>query len=201
MSVKPRAINELAELFSRIHQLPRLQTINLSFYPSHENWLRVNIQTSILGALVADFSIRTLQNLISLSLHNLRPLYLRPSSLPHFKPYCIPYGASNCPFACQNAWTTHAGSTFGAPSAHTRSSHQRSTPLGSLLCTPTYLLAHYLACPSTHCTFRIYVRSPCACSSSSLPWASSLSSSSMPPPSRSLSSSRAYCPSTLTPRR
>ncbi|KAI9453706.1 hypothetical protein BJY52DRAFT_1189402 [Lactarius psammicola] len=52
---------ELASSFSRVHQLPHLETINLTFYPVYDNLLnsdgrgRPALQASILGALAASF--------------------------------------------------------------------------------------------------------------------------------------------------
>ncbi|KAI9453704.1 hypothetical protein BJY52DRAFT_804066 [Lactarius psammicola] len=76
--VRTNAIQELASSFSRVHQLPHLETINLTFYPVYDNLLnsdgqgRPALQTSILGALAASFSVCTPPKLTTLSLHNLR---------------------------------------------------------------------------------------------------------------------------------
>jgi hypothetical protein len=76
MPIRPSVISELACSFSRVHQLPRLETLNLMFYGK---WLdpdgkcRLPVQESILGALAASFSIRAPPTLTSLSLHNLYP--------------------------------------------------------------------------------------------------------------------------------
>ena len=78
--VRTSAIPELADSFSRIHQLPRLEAIKLTFFPvdTHDSELdwdvegRYTLQASILTALAASFSIRAPTGLISLSLHNLR---------------------------------------------------------------------------------------------------------------------------------
>lgn len=84
-SIKTSAIPELSSSFSRIHQLPRLETINLVFFevsdePRHDSDIecRLALQASILGALVDSFSIRVPPKLTSLFLHNLRTWDLTP---------------------------------------------------------------------------------------------------------------------------
>ena len=78
ISVRTSAIPELAGSFSRIHQLPRLEAIKLTFFPIDIYELdcdvegRNSLQASIITALAASFSIRAPTGLISLSLHNLR---------------------------------------------------------------------------------------------------------------------------------
>ena len=76
-SIIKSIIGELACLFSRVHQLPRLETINLMFY---RRWSGSDskghihlLEQSILGALAASFSIRAPPRLTSLSLHNIYP--------------------------------------------------------------------------------------------------------------------------------
>lgn len=87
-SVRTSAILELASSFSRIHQLPRLETVNLMFYGK---WFnpdckgRLALQESILGALAASFSVRAPSKLTSLSLHNLYPSALSSLDSPPFQ--------------------------------------------------------------------------------------------------------------------
>jgi hypothetical protein len=89
--VRTSAVHELASSFSRIHQLPRLETINLTFYPTNNYQLdsdsggRLALQKSILDALEASFSIRAPPNLTFLSLHNLRTSDLHPLESPSFQ--------------------------------------------------------------------------------------------------------------------
>ena len=92
-AVRTNAIHELASSFSRIHQLPRLETINLTFYPVYNNRLRSDgrgpsrlaLQVSILGALAASFSVCVPPKLTSFSLHNLRTSDLSPLKSPSFQ--------------------------------------------------------------------------------------------------------------------
>lgn len=80
--VRTSAIPELASSFSRIHQLPQLDTINLTLAPASgpdsdsKNCLA--LQASILGALTDSFSIRAPSKLTSLYLKNLRTWDLTP---------------------------------------------------------------------------------------------------------------------------
>ncbi|KAI9453702.1 hypothetical protein BJY52DRAFT_1418162 [Lactarius psammicola] len=86
--VRTSAVHELASSLSRVHQLPRLETIKLKFYPSFGNQLdgdRLALQASILGALSASFSVCAPPNLRSLSLHNLRTWDLSPLESPPFQ--------------------------------------------------------------------------------------------------------------------
>ncbi|KAH9059850.1 hypothetical protein EDB87DRAFT_730664 [Lactarius vividus] len=89
--IRANAIRELASSFSRVHQLPRLETINLTFYPLYDNGLssdgqsRLAVQASILGALVTSFNIRASPKLTSLSLDNLRIWELSPLESPSFQ--------------------------------------------------------------------------------------------------------------------
>ncbi|KAH9019546.1 hypothetical protein EDB85DRAFT_2196544 [Lactarius pseudohatsudake] len=75
--IRANAICELANSFSRVHQLPRLETINLTFYPLYDNRLgsdgqgRLAVQASILHVLATSFGVRA-PKLTSLSLDNLR---------------------------------------------------------------------------------------------------------------------------------
>lgn len=76
-SVRTNAIHELASSFSRIHQLPRLEIINLTFYFGYnvvdfDSGGCVPLQASMLGALAASFSVHAPSKLTTLSLHNLR---------------------------------------------------------------------------------------------------------------------------------
>ncbi|KAH9022797.1 hypothetical protein EDB84DRAFT_488823 [Lactarius hengduanensis] len=85
--VRSSAVHELASSFSRFHQLPRLETINLTFYPSYGNRLDgggLALQSSVLGALASSFSVRA-PKLMSLSLHNLRASDLPPLESPSFQ--------------------------------------------------------------------------------------------------------------------
>ncbi|KAI9433401.1 hypothetical protein H4582DRAFT_2061022 [Lactarius indigo] len=89
--IRTNAIRELANSFSRVHQLPRLETIKLVFYPLYDNRLgsdgqgRLAAQASILGALVASFSVRAPPKLTSLSLDNLRIWELSSLESPSFQ--------------------------------------------------------------------------------------------------------------------
>lgn len=85
--VRTSAIDELASSFSRIHQLPRLETINLIFYGKWHNpdsKGRLALQESILGALAASFGVCAPSKLTSLSLHNLNPSVLSSLDSPAF---------------------------------------------------------------------------------------------------------------------
>ncbi|KAH9173969.1 hypothetical protein EDB89DRAFT_646074 [Lactarius sanguifluus] len=85
--VRNSTVHELANSFSRVHQLPRLETINLTFYPRYTNRLprdSLAFQSSILSALVSSFSVCA-PNLKSLSLHNLRTPDLSPLESPSFQ--------------------------------------------------------------------------------------------------------------------
>ncbi|KAH8997869.1 hypothetical protein EDB86DRAFT_2828716 [Lactarius hatsudake] len=88
------ALHELASSFYRVHQLPRLKTLSLTFYPdyglrsgsdsstlAHQDPV---LQTSILGALAASFSVRA-PKLTSLSLHNLHTSDLSLLESPSFQ--------------------------------------------------------------------------------------------------------------------
>ena len=80
MPVRSNAVRELESSLSRIHQLPRLETINLTFDPIYNNYSNVDLdhlgcdalQETILRTLSASFNIRAPSKLTSLSLHNLR---------------------------------------------------------------------------------------------------------------------------------
>ncbi|KAH8997868.1 hypothetical protein EDB86DRAFT_2913747 [Lactarius hatsudake] len=86
------AVRKLARSFSRVHQFPRLETINLTFYPRYGNRRHTNeqdrssltLQSSVLGALSSSFSVRV-PNLTALSLHNLRISDLSPLASPPFQ--------------------------------------------------------------------------------------------------------------------
>ncbi|KAH9173971.1 hypothetical protein EDB89DRAFT_646689 [Lactarius sanguifluus] len=89
--IRANAIRELASSFSRVHQLSRLETIKLSFYPLYDNLLGSDergdlaVQASIIGALVTSFSVRGPPQLTSLSLGNLRIWELSPLESPSFQ--------------------------------------------------------------------------------------------------------------------
>ena len=91
MSARTGATHELASLFSRIHQLPQLETIDLIFSQAGGCWLRVDgsdcssLQRSILVALASSFSFCVPPKLISLSLRNLRTWDLTPLEWPPFQ--------------------------------------------------------------------------------------------------------------------
>ncbi|KAH9008654.1 hypothetical protein EDB85DRAFT_2283598 [Lactarius pseudohatsudake] len=95
-SVNPNIIHELADSFSLVHQLPRLETINLTFCPVSDDSLdpngggRLALQASILDALAASFSVRAPPNLTSLSLRNLRILDHLPLESPSFQTFLTP---------------------------------------------------------------------------------------------------------------
>jgi hypothetical protein len=89
-SVRTSATHELASSFSRIHQLPQLETIDLTFLPADGHWLAIEgedrpVQRSILVALVSSFNFRAPPKLISLSLRNLRTWDLSPLECPPFQ--------------------------------------------------------------------------------------------------------------------
>ncbi|KAH9019551.1 hypothetical protein EDB85DRAFT_2196547 [Lactarius pseudohatsudake] len=75
---KGRMLKHKLTPFSRIHQLPRLETISLKFYPLYDNWLgsdgqcRLAIQASILHHVLATSFSVCAPKLTSLSLDNLR---------------------------------------------------------------------------------------------------------------------------------
>ncbi|KAF8262110.1 hypothetical protein EI94DRAFT_1744370 [Lactarius quietus] len=74
--VRTEVIHELTNSFSRIYKLPRLDTIDMTFYVSWHDLdckSRLALQTSILGALEASFGVRASSKLTSLSLLNLYP--------------------------------------------------------------------------------------------------------------------------------
>ncbi|KAI9435314.1 hypothetical protein H4582DRAFT_681357 [Lactarius indigo] len=76
--VRADALHELASSLSRVHKLPRLETVQLTFYPGydphldHGDWGPVAVQASIFGALAASFNVRAQPNLTPLSLNSLR---------------------------------------------------------------------------------------------------------------------------------
>jgi hypothetical protein len=91
LSVRTSATHELASSFSRIHQLPQLETIDLTFLPADGHWfdfdggVRLALQRSILVALASSFSSRAPLKPISLSLHNLRTWDIAPLESPPFQ--------------------------------------------------------------------------------------------------------------------
>ncbi|KAF8266156.1 hypothetical protein EI94DRAFT_1803563 [Lactarius quietus] len=89
--VRTSAMPKLTNAFSRIHQLPLLETIKLTFFPVGR-YLRdydidgcLALQVSILGALSYSFSVRAPLNLTSLSLHILRTWNVTPLDTPPFQ--------------------------------------------------------------------------------------------------------------------
>ena len=89
-SVRASAIPELANSFSHVHQLPQLETINLTFAEYElgaDNVVSgpLAFQSSILGALASSFSFRAPLKLLSLSLHNLCTYDLTPLVSPPFQ--------------------------------------------------------------------------------------------------------------------
>ncbi|KAI9453712.1 hypothetical protein BJY52DRAFT_1225463 [Lactarius psammicola] len=103
--VRTNAIQELASSFSRIHQLPRLETIDLTFYPIYDHRLgsdgrgRPALQASILGALAASFGVRAPPKLTSLTLHNLRTWELLPLESAPFQTLSVLFDRA------PDAWT------------------------------------------------------------------------------------------------
>ncbi|KAH8997854.1 hypothetical protein EDB86DRAFT_867801 [Lactarius hatsudake] len=89
--IRANALCELANSISRIHKLPRLETIRLRFDPLYDNHLgsndrgRLDVQASILSALAAGFSVRAPPKLTSLSLDSLRVWELSPLESPSFQ--------------------------------------------------------------------------------------------------------------------
>ena len=79
MSVRTNNICELVSSFSRIHLLPRLETINLTFYPTLGRGRQVasdsvdslSLQPSLLAALAKNFSTHPPSKLTSLCLHDI----------------------------------------------------------------------------------------------------------------------------------
>ena len=90
-SVTISAARELGKLFSRLHRLPRLETINLTFFSAYGHWLdfdgegRLALQESTLRALATSFSVRSPSKLTSLSLHNLHTWDVSPLESPPFQ--------------------------------------------------------------------------------------------------------------------
>src|SRR6266404_1221938 len=82
---------QLAKPLSRVHQLPHLETIHLTFHPGYFEIRSLNharclaFQTSVLNALASSFSVRVQPNLVSLSLHNLRLSDLKALESPAFQ--------------------------------------------------------------------------------------------------------------------
>ena len=133
-SVRTSAVHELASSFSRIHQLPRLETVNLTFYPANHSRLDSDgggplaLQTSILGALEASFSIRVPPSLTSLSLHNLRTSDLLSLESPSFQTalmtlqrlqLSVLFDPAPDPYACWcHFWSTLLPRMILAPTQH-----------------------------------------------------------------------------------
>ncbi|KAH9173962.1 hypothetical protein EDB89DRAFT_1904911 [Lactarius sanguifluus] len=88
--IRANAIRELANSFSRVHQLPRLETLSLTFNPLYDNQLgsdgqgRLAVQASILRVLATSFGVRA-PKLTSLSLDNLRIWEFPPLESPSFQ--------------------------------------------------------------------------------------------------------------------
>jgi hypothetical protein len=90
MSVRTEVIHELASLFSRVHKLPGLETVHLTFYPYHESRMESDglaLQASVLGALAASFRVHVPPKLTSFSLYNLRVWNLSPIDSRRFKAF------------------------------------------------------------------------------------------------------------------
>jgi len=91
LPVRSSAVDKVTCLFSRIHQLPHLETINLAFHSSYgdtpdiDSTVSLALQTSILGALATSFSVRAPPNLVSLSLCNLRTSDFSALESPEFQ--------------------------------------------------------------------------------------------------------------------
>ena len=136
--VRTSAKPELARSFSRIHQLLRLETINLTFVPDNVNYVNVDcgsrlaLQASILGALADSFSIRAQSKLTSLSLNNLRTWDLTPLESSPFQAVlknlrCLRlsmlYEQSTDPATTSERWSHFWGTLFHrvflSPTQHT----------------------------------------------------------------------------------
>ncbi|KAI9433404.1 hypothetical protein H4582DRAFT_2082310 [Lactarius indigo] len=91
MPVRANALHELAGSLSRVHKLPRLENIKLTFYPLYDRQLgfhdrgRLGVQASILSALATSFSICVPPKLTSLSLDSLPIWKLSPFKSPSFQ--------------------------------------------------------------------------------------------------------------------
>lgn len=185
MSVKLRAIPGLASSFSRIHQLPQLETINLVFFEA------IDGRQFDFPALTDSFSIRAPSKLTSLSLHNLYTWDLTPLESAPFKTVLknlrhrdlrlsVLFDRTGNLVASLNRWMHFWGTLCHrlvlAPTQHTLTelTLQSNRPVG--------------ASSGLGCTFQTFARTVCA--GSSRPSASSLLSFGMAPP---LSSSHASC--------
>ena len=97
-SVRANTICELVSSFSRIHLLPRLETINLTFYPTlgrghevdYDSEDSLSLQPSLLAALSKSFSTRVPSKLTSLCLHDLLMSDISPLESPPFQTLLIP---------------------------------------------------------------------------------------------------------------
>ena len=170
-----KVIRELESLFSHIHQLPHLETINLTFDPIYDNRPvsdhkgRLALQALIVRALAASFGVRINPKLTFLSIHNMRtwdlsPLESAPSqtflaTVRHLQ-LSVLFDATRI-----QGRSSRAGPTSGNPSPLI-SFPPRRTPSLSSLCTATTVLMPRSICPSTSCTFRTSAHSPCAILSS-----------------------------------
>ncbi|KAI0306159.1 hypothetical protein B0F90DRAFT_1696617 [Multifurca ochricompacta] len=88
--VRTSAVRELANSFAHIHQLPLLEAITLTFFPSYGFFRNSDVpghrtlQGSLLNALAASFGVRT-PNLRSLTIRNLHVTHLDAFGSPTFQ--------------------------------------------------------------------------------------------------------------------
>ena len=168
-----RDVRNVGSSLSRIHQLPRLETINLTFHPIYGVYGGTDlgqrpaaVQESIFRALATSFDVRAPSELTSLSLHNLRTLDPPLSKLYHTIPSSRPCGVSTCLYSLTGTRTRPntppTGATSGEPSSppfqrfpSTRSLLSRNSP-----CTAENMLEPPLGFPSVSCTFRASLCSP-----------------------------------------
>lgn len=203
ISVSSEAINELARTFFRIPQLPQLETINLKFNPVDDNQTnsdgedRLSLQSSTLGILHASFSVRGPSKLKSLSLLNIRasnPSPLEILQLQNIFPslQCLQLSAvsDKAPNSdtFRNRWRY-----FWRTLRSCMVPIQTQIILTELTLHSDRLLVASTRCPSVSCTFRIWLCSPYAISSSIQSETTSSSSSGMPPLFFGLNSSLARC--------
>jgi hypothetical protein len=129
MSVRSSAIPELSSSFSRIHQLPQLETINLVFLQaingprrwSDDSKGRLTLQASILDSLAESFSTRAAPKLTSLYLRNLRTWDLTPLESTPFQTVLknlrrlrlsVLYDRAHDPLASLDRWLHFWGTLF-----------------------------------------------------------------------------------------
>jgi hypothetical protein len=149
-SVRTNAISELVSLFSCIHQFPRLETINLTFYPMLDNRVgsnsggRRSLQAPLLGALA------TWQLQRPCAIQADVPLFARPTHVGILPSRISPI--PDCPDAALrrlqlsvlydiapddarwcNFWSTFFPRTIPAPTQHalTEFSLHSDMPIGS----------------------------------------------------------------------